>query len=200
MGGAQEQPRRWRKELGKARRRIRKFLRRGVGYQIGRIVWAGLIIFTALFYGLFLYIYAFSTGAVYRLDWNTVISIVLADLPVGLVLWWVLDRRDSKNRRILDGVERMKVKALFSHLEVHYSDPWGSAEYPYLHYYVVNTKTKLAYRVDDDMAELIEAELVKVYPRHRDLVVLNLHFEGKGWTIQHNEPEGDDLSLGVAGS
>lgn len=150
----------------------------------------------------FLYLYLGNSGAAARLEWNIILSAILADIPVGLILWIALQRRDSKNRKLLDHVEKMKVRELFHHLEVHYCDKWDSAEYPYLHYYLVNTKTtpKFAYEVDDAMQELIETGVVRKYPRHRDLVELNRYFEANNIQIEGRKPEGDDLSLGANSS
>ena len=169
-------------------------MRRGLGYQIGRVLAVMTVGFYVILIGFFLYAYLFNTGEIYRLDWNTVLSIVLADLPVGIVLWVILERRESKNRKLLDVVEVIRAKAEFSHLEVHYCDAWNTAEYPYLNYFIVNTKTKLAFWVSDEVQDLVEEEIIRKPVSYRDLEELNRHFATNGFLPQHRYPEGDELS------
>jgi len=128
-----------------------------------------------------------------KLDWNTIASIIFADIPVGLVLWFLLERTQSANRKLLDTVERVRAPTLFSNLEIHYSDEWENGEYPYLHYYVVNTKTKVAYQVTDELQDLIEERVIRKQPKYRDLAELTRYFEANKIILASAKPEGDDL-------
>ncbi len=189
----ESRPKGWRKNLKKARRAIRKGLRRGFGYQLNKLVKLSLV---GGYVAIFVYLILFDSTfllVMSRLDWNTITSIIFADIPVGLVLWLVLERRESMNRKLLDKVERIRAPTLFRNLEVHYWDRWDTAEYPYLHYYVVNIHTKIAYQVTDEVQDLIEDKIIRTQPRYRDLAELHRYFDANGIKTAGGYPEGDDL-------
>ena len=170
------------------RRRIRKSLRRGPGYRVQEILQDFTIIVIIGVYGYFGYE---AIGS--RLDWNTIISIAFADIPVGFVLWFVLQRPESSNRSILDAVEIVKAPTLFSHLRVHYCDEWKDGEVPYIHYYIVNTKTNQAFFVSDEVQKLIEAGMIRKEPRYHDFEKLKRFFETNEIDFPSALPSGDDL-------
>jgi len=137
----EEEPRmkRWerviRRELRHLERRLPRDWKPATKGLVGSIVIALILGVSAL------YLQAYWSEI--RLDWNTIISIMLADIPVGLVLWVILQRRESKEHRLLDAAEIVELPLKFAHLEIHYSDiVFADFEYPDKHYYVVNTRSK----------------------------------------------------------
>lgn len=181
-------------KLRRIGRRIRKFLRRGVGYRLGRFFgWLALVFYAFAF----IYLAIFEAEvAQFRLDWNTFVSIVLADIPVGIVLWLVLERRESENRKILDSIDIVEAPKRFSHLEIHYADEWDDAEYPHKDYFVVNNKKspKTAYRVSEALQDLVEAKIVRKHDKYADRGEMLRYFVANKIELDPREPTGDDLA------
>ena len=176
-------------------RKIRRFLNRGIGFRLYRVFLAfvyALLFALVLLLGLVLLA---ENRINYTLDWNTIITIIIAEIPAGLFLWFILERRESKTTRILNLVERLKTQALFKDVGIHFSDKWDSAEYPYLNYFIVNTKTKMAFQVSEETEDLVEEGLIPVYPRYRNFDELNRYFEHNGIKIEHRIATGEDLGL-----
>ncbi len=174
-------------------RKFRSFFNRGWGYAIAR----GL---TTLIYGLIgavalvvVIIILAETGVNITLDWNTIISIFVADVPVGLALYALLERRESNLRKILNASEIVSLPKDFSHLIAIYFDDFEDAEYPDKNYYIVNTKSKRAYYVSDEMYTLIEERIVRQSKQFSSLEALRRYFDAQGIKQEPNYPQGDDL-------
>ena len=178
----------WKKTGGRIRRKMRKALRKGPGYRFGEIIQSLTIILVVGVYGYFGYLIIGPS-----LDWNTIVSIGFADIPVGIVLWAVLQRRESANRSILDAMEIVKAPTVFSHLRVHYCDEWEDGEVPYIHYYIVNTKTNQAFFVSKEVEKLIEKGMIRMEPRYKDFEKLKRFFETNNIDFPSALPSGDDL-------
>lgn len=186
---------RWvRKWDKKTNRWLTRHLRRGVGYRLSNYFRLGFIAFLALFIGVILELVAIAVHL--ELDWSTVFSIMFADIPVGLVLWFILDRSESAERKLLDAIEIVEAPTRYTHLQVHYCHEYNSGIYPELLYYIVNTRTNSAYWVDERTQELIEARIIRIFPKHRDIGELNRHFDHNGIKPASGYPQGDDLFRG----
>lgn len=183
--------RRIRKGDKKTDRWMRKHLRRGFGYRVSIYLASGLIVLLAIIFGLILVVFAQTERIV--LDANTIASIMVADIPVGVFLWLAFQRRESENRKLLDAVEITEAPTRYAHLEVHQCDDYEDGIYPELLYYIVNTKSKRAYWVDEKIEELIEARIIRQFPKHRDVQELNRHFEVQHYVHASGYPQGDDL-------
>ena len=175
----------------KADRWVRRHLRRGWGYRITNVflgvMAAGMI---AIF---LLIVYVALVLERFSLDTNTFLSIILADIPVGIVLWFALERRESKRRRLLDASEIVQSPIKYTHLEIHYCDEYEDGIIPNVRYYVVNKLSKIAYFVDDEVQALVEARFIRRFPKHRDLAELTRYFDNNHITHASSLPQGDDL-------
>jgi hypothetical protein len=105
----------------------------------------------------------------------------------------ILQRNESANRKLLDAVELVEAPKRFNNLEIHYCDEFEDAIYPELLYYVINKNIKLAYRVDDLTYELVEARIIRKFPKHTDKDELDRHFKAFDYTLTGELPEGNDL-------
>jgi len=193
MGMAETQvpPKSWRIRLRRYGRRLARWRMKGFGFRLQRyVVWVIVV-----FYGL-LFVFIVYSGIVsgqYRLDWNTIISIFIADLPVGVILWVILERRQSKTRRILDAMGIVEAPTRYNHLELHYVDEYEDGIYSEILYFIVNTKTGQAFWVDSDVQELIESRTIRKHPRYGTKAELNRNFDHQGYKLAGRFPEGDDL-------
>lgn len=170
---------------------MRRHVRRGWGYRIGNVVRLVAIALTVFLIGLL----ALSGLILVRfsLDANTFFSIIFADIPVGVALWVAFERTQSKRRKLLDAVDIVEAPTRFTNLEIHYCDEFEDGIPPDVRYYVVNKKSKVAYFVDDEIQDLVEARFIRKFPRHRDLAELNRHFDNNHITHASGYPQGDDL-------
>jgi hypothetical protein len=177
----------------KADRWIRRHLRRGPGYKIANVFQAAFLVFLGILGIVAISAILARARVSLILDWNTIASIFAADIPVGIILWWAFQRRESENRKLLDAVEITEAPTRYAHLQVHFVDDYDNGIYPELLYYIVNTKSKSAYWVDDKVEDLIEARLIRKFPKHRDVAELNRHFDNNRYVQASRYPQGDDL-------
>jgi hypothetical protein len=175
----------------RAERWLRKHARRGPGYRIGQVITWTLIALIVILVGLMI-IVAYVEAKV-SLEPNTILSIIVADIPVSLVFWFAFQRRESKRRKLLDASQIVQEPKLYTHLAIHYCDDYTDGIPPDVRYYIVNTKSKVAYFVDKEIQDLVEARFIRKFPRHRDPDELNRYFNVNGIIHASGYPQGDDL-------
>ena len=195
MGEGNQRWEKFRRKVERANERaevwFRKHVGRGIGYRIWQYFGWGLIaalVISLAVIGLIVLILAKVS-----LETNTILSIMVADIPIGLFLWLALERRESKRRRLLDAAEIVVAPTRYTNLVIHYCDEFADGTPPDLRYYVVNTKSKVAYFVDAEVQALVKARFIRKFPRHRDLAELNRYFDTNGITHASSYPQGDDL-------
>jgi cbb3-type cytochrome oxidase subunit 3 len=175
----------------KADRAWQKFAGRGLGYKIGvALKWFTIalgVFFVAV------YIYAVLSTGRFNLDAGTFFSILLADIPVGLVLWFAFQRNESKRRKLLDASEIVRAPTLYTHLEIRYCDEYEDGIPPHVRYYVVNKSSRIAYYVSEDIQELVEARFIRKFRKYHDPDELNRYFDANRITRPSGYPQGDDL-------
>lgn len=172
-------------------RHLKRRLPRGLLYRLEKLGFLALV--EVLFVGLILAVaYLLVRGF---LNITTILSILVADIPVGIVLYVLLERGSARSRHLLDVMELHAARAKLKHLEVHRSDPWDIAQPPDEHYYIVNTTTKKAYWVDEETHDLIKEGLISVAERHKNLGEITRYFDANGIEHPTGYPEGDDLGL-----
>jgi hypothetical protein len=181
-----------RRKMGrKAGRWLRRHLTIGWGYRITSHLGFVLAMLMAGSVGGIFALLAIISGV--KLDINTILSIILADIPVSVFLWFALGQGESEDTLLLKSIEITEAPTRYTRLEVHYSVEYEHGIYPELQYYIVNTKSKRAYWVDGRIQDLIEARIIRKFPKHRDKAQLIRHFEANQYKIAAKYPEGDDL-------
>lgn len=185
----------FKRSLRRNLRHLKRRLPRGLLYRAEK---TARFIVVEFFLALFVFIlfYLWEAGLIAKLDWNTITSIVIADIPVGIVLYLILERGSARNRHLLDVVELHAARAKLSHLEIHRSDPWDIAEAEDEHYYIVNSTTQKAFWVDEPTHDLVKAGLIRVAKRHKDFAELVRYLDANRIEHPTDHPRGNDLGLG----
>lgn len=181
----------FKRNIRRTLRHAKRRLPRGLLYRLEKLGYFAVIEFIVIV-SFIAVVYLWAKGL---LELSTILSILVADIPVGLVLYVVLERGSARSRHLLDVIELHSARAKLSHLVVHRSDPWNFAPYPDEHYYIVNTKTKKAYWVDDETHDLIKEGLIMVAHRHRELSEITRYFDNNGIEHATGYARGDDLGL-----
>lgn len=127
--------------------------------------------------------------AINLVNLNLIISLVIAEVPIGVFLHYLL--RQDRNPAF-DAIARIEALERFGHLEVHTRHAWGSYYYPDLLYYVINTKTKKAYYVSNDLRVLVRSHLIKRV-RYQKTKDFQSYFEDNGITLERKFPSMKDL-------
>ena len=92
------------------------------------------------------------------LDWTLIFSLAVCEVPIGVFLSVLLGERRGQPYRT---IERFDAMVKYGHLQILELDNWFSADYPRLRYYVVNTRTKNAFWVDNALYELAKAGIIR---------------------------------------
>ncbi len=191
MGGQEEEPweERWERKIRRFGRKLKRRLPKGTTHQLKNLL-SGMLVFLLM---VMIAILAYDAWWYRILDTTTILSIVVADIPVGFVLWAVTQRRESVSRRLLDAVELTEAPAKFKHLEIHRSDWWDDADYPEEEYYIVNWNTKKAYWVRQHIEDLVQEGIIRRAEMYADAEALHRFFQANAIELVHDYPQGDDL-------
>lgn len=129
--------------------------------------------------------------AINFLDWKLIISMTVAEVPIGVFVSILLGERRGQPYR---AVERLNAMAKFSHLYIHWAQPWLDADYPGLAYYVVNTRTNRAFWVQDILWELVKGGILRG-TKHESREELIRYFEQNHITLEEKYGSLEDLGL-----
>jgi hypothetical protein len=168
-------------EVWEGVRRSRKF-----ALVMGRAIVYVLMIEVALLGVLYLTIYN-------ALDWKLIISLVVAEVPIGVFLSVLLGERRSRWYRRIELFDAM---GRFSHLRMHYSQSWLNADYPELLYFVVNDRSGRAYRVQEGLHDLALDGIIRRQPKYQDQRELERFFAVNGIQVLDRTATLEELGLG----
>jgi len=90
------------------------------------------------------------------IDWQLLVTMWVAEISIGIFLNYLL----SESRTKFDVLQKFEAKAKYAYLEIHRADNWIGSDYPYPLYYIVNTRTKKAYWVSEEIHRLVVARII----------------------------------------
>jgi hypothetical protein len=149
-------------------------------------------------YGLVLWFAAFLitfAGLFHLIDPVQVLSILVAELPLALLVWYLFQRRESGRRTVLDYAELAKLEAQYDHLRIIYHDNWDFADYPDRQYFVLNRKSNppKAYFLPIYIRELDKGHIIRREKRFKSLEALKEYVDEIGGLLVLDYPEPKDL-------
>lgn len=131
------------------------------------------------------------------IDWTQVTSIFVAEIPIGGVLWILLERRDRQRQLVLDSVEMAKAMGKFGHLVIMRSDRWDAADPRDLDAYVVNLDTHKGYLVPPYIRNLVRGGIIAEEKRFKKREELTARLSELGVTIEQRFPYWKELDEGA---
>ena len=137
-------------------------------------------------------LYSFEQSLVQSIDWRLVASLAVAEVPIGVLLWTLLERDRSAVQRTQDAVSRLHSMNEFRHLMVHKVNDWPEADYPLLIYYVVNLNTRKAYYAQETIY-LLEKEGIIDSKKWPEKQSLDRFFAMEKITLEAKNPRIEEL-------
>ena len=127
------------------------------------------------------------------LDWQLILSLAVAEVPIGVFISILLGERRGQPYR---AIEHLNAMVQFRHLHVHRAQAWVSADYPELAYYVVNTRTNRAFWVQDELRELVKGEIIR-RTKYENREELTRYFEQNHIVLENRYGTLEELGLGM---
>ena len=137
-------------------------------------------------------LYAFDQSLIQVIDWRLFVTLVLAEVPIGVFLWILFDRGNLSRQLTQDAVSRLRSKNEYRHLQVHRVNEWPEAGYPVLAYYVVNLKTKHAYYAQEEIYRLEKDGIIEAR-KWRSKEDLDMYFAVAKITLEPRNPRIEEL-------
>ena len=131
------------------------------------------------------------------IEWSLIVSLWVAEVPIGVFLWALLgERGHSARRRAIDAIEKAKAIEEYEHLEVHLHNEWDDFAYPALYYFIVNTSNKHAYFAPDYIHDLEVGRIVYAQ-RYESDEELDAFFKKEGILLEKREARPSELKKHV---
>ena len=131
-------------------------------------------------------------GILFKLiDPVQVASILTAELPLAVFVWYWFQRREARRRTVLDTVDMAKAMADYDHLRIIFHDTWDFADYPEKQYYVLNlhSNPRRAYFVPSWIRVLEKGGLITREHRFKSLDSLKEYLAEVGAELILEMPE-----------
>lgn len=132
------------------------------------------------------------------LDYQLIVSLVVAEVPIGVFLSYILgERRHSDRARMQEAVSMAHALMEFGHLKVYRAldiGNWENYDYPILQYYVINALTNIAFRAPDFVHELAETKVIRetIFDTTEDL---KKKMSEESIALHDHEPDLQELGL-----
>jgi len=132
------------------------------------------------------------------LDYQLIVSLVVAEVPIGVFLSYILgERRHSDRAKMQEAVSMAHALMEFGHLKVYrvlIIGSWENYDYPALKYYVINALTNNAFRAPDFVHELAETKVIRetTFKTTEDL---DKKMSEESITLHDHEPDLQELGL-----
>jgi len=118
-------------------------------------------------------------GGVHLLDYSQIISLVVAEMPLGVGLWWFLG--DRFHGRLSEAIDSMELFREYSHLTIHY---WhiGPRAFGQIYFIMENSSTRIAYDCPVFLGDLGRRGIIHRV-RHKNEVEMREYLKAEGITL-----------------